>query len=210
MLNVPTYVINLRHRADRRTRVLHELGAAGVNLSHVRLVEAQRSMRNGAIGCAASHAFALSRFLFESDAPSCWMVEDDFQMKEPARIAELGPILLRHEEWDVMLLACNVPYAVAETSLPGVYRVHNAQTTSSYVVTRRYAPTLIRLFFEAAERMSSSALLFEKSAQKHFYAIDMAWKELQIRDRFFAVIPQLSHQTDSYSDVEQKDVSYGV
>lgn len=210
MINLPVYVINLRGRSDRRQQVLGELGSAGVNPAQIRLVEAQRSLRNGAIGCAMSHAFALSRFLFESDAPFCWIVEDDFQLKERERIAEIPPLLLAHDEWDVMMLACNTPYAVSGTSFTNVYRVHNAQTTSSYLVTRRYAPTLIRLFYESAERMSSSAMMFEKSIQKHFYAIDMAWKALQISDRFFAVIPQISHQRDSYSDVEQKDVSYGV
>jgi glycosyl transferase, family 25 len=210
VLNVPTYVINLRNRADRRNHVVGELQAAGVNIAQVRTVEAQRSLRNGAIGCAASHAYALSRFLYESDAPFCWIVEDDFQIKNRERLADLPAVLLAHEEWDVMLLASNVPYAVSGTTFAGVYRVHNAQTTSSYLVTRRYAPTLIKLFYDSAERMSTSALVVEKTAQKHFYAVDMAWKNLQISDRFFAFIPQLSHQMDSYSDVEQKDVSYGA
>lgn len=210
MIAVPIYVINLRHRADRKKSLLSHLSEIGVDSGHIRWVEAQRTLRNGAIGCAASHAFALSRFLFESDAPFCWIIEDDFRMNDKDRISEIGSIILRHEEWDVVLLASNVAYAIHASSITGAFRVHNAQTASAYLVTRRYAPTLIRLFFETAERISNSSLFMDKIAQKHFYALDIAWKDLQIRDRFLAMIPPLSHQCESFSDIEQKSVAYGV
>jgi GR25 family glycosyltransferase involved in LPS biosynthesis len=211
MIEIDVYVISLASRPDRREATLAELGRSGFTPDLVHIVDAHATPSNGAIGCAMTHAMALSRFLFESEGDWCLVVEDDFQCQDPVRLQrELPALLLGSDEWDVLMLASNTTVPVRPTRFAGVFRVLNAQTTSAYLVHRRYAPTLIKVFYESAHHMTELMLNLNFGLQKHFFAIDQAWKSLQIESRFLAFLPQLSIQRESYSDIENTVLSYGV
>jgi GR25 family glycosyltransferase involved in LPS biosynthesis len=201
-MNVDVFVINLPHRSDRKQLCLREIAELGFNGNLVRVIEGQYTPRNGAIGCAATHAFGLSRFLFESDASLCLVVEDDFAVDDKSAFRQsLAGVLTQPDEWDVLLVASKQAVPISATRFPNVYRVVNAQTTSAYLVTRKYAPTLIRVFYEAANNLSSAFLSLDDAPLRHLFALDMAWKPLQTTDCFLAFLPQLSYQRESYSDV---------
>ncbi len=79
------------------------------------------------------------------------------------------------------------------TPIANVYRVANAQTTSAYVVRRRYVPTLIEAFFKSAELFrvyGAVPTLTNYAMQTYLFAIDMIWKKHQISDRW-ACLPQV-------------------
>jgi GR25 family glycosyltransferase involved in LPS biosynthesis len=177
----------------------------------VQFQDAKYTPRNGAIGCALSQAFALSKFLFESNAEYCLIFEDDFEVLNPENFVDtLSGFLTSYEVWDVLLLASNLAVPISPHTHPNVFRVAHAQTASAYVVKRQYAPTLIKTFYEAAEYLSSRYLASDTKTQNYFYAIDMMWKPLQLKDNFYAFLPQLVRQRESYSDIENQRVSYGV
>jgi GR25 family glycosyltransferase involved in LPS biosynthesis len=183
----------------------------GINPDRVVRIPAQFSPSNGAIGCANSHAFALSRFLFESDSPSCLILEDDFYCDDPSSFNNgLRKIITAEFEWDVVLFASNVAVPIELSQTPNLFRVANAQTTSAYMVNRKFAPCLIKLFYECAETMSENTIGLNSAVFKHLSAIDIRWKELQIHEKFYAFLPPLSRQGESHSDIENKLTSYGV
>jgi len=209
-MNICTYILNLPHRSDRKKDCLLQISAAGLNEKFVHFIDAKYTPRNGAIGCSLSHAFALSKFLFETDAPFCLILEDDFEIKNPATFFnDLNCVILKKDFWDVLLLASNAAVGF-ETHIPKVYRAINAQTTSAYIVRREYAPTLIKVFYESANFLSQNFLQLENNIAKHFYALDMLWKHHQQYDKFMAFMPQLIHQRESYSDVENSVKDYKV
>ena len=182
-MNLDTYLINLPKRVDRKNEALLEIQQLQLNPELVRLVEAQYSPRNGVIGCAASHAFALSKFLFESDGPWCLVLEDDFFVKDKNDFKlKLEPLLTGEQSWDVLLLASNVAVPTESTSHPNVFRVINSQTASAYIVSRRYAPILIKEFFESAYLLSDTFRRFKNRSANMFYASDIIWKTLQLKD----------------------------
>jgi GR25 family glycosyltransferase involved in LPS biosynthesis len=77
---IPIYIISLKSRADRRKLLIDELNHIFTTLDQVVVVvDSLLTPRNGAIGCASSHAYALSRFMFETDSQCCLILEDDFQ-----------------------------------------------------------------------------------------------------------------------------------
>ena len=210
-MNLDTYLINLPKRVDRKNEALLEIQQLQLNPELVRLVEAQYSPRNGVIGCAASHAFALSKFLFESDGPWCLVLEDDFFVKDKNDFKlKLEPLLTGEQSWDVLLLASNVAVPTESTSHPNVFRVINSQTASAYIVSRRYAPILIKEFFESAYLLSDTFRRFKNRSANMFYASDIIWKTLQLKDRYYAFLPPLAIQRDSFSEIENRMVSYGV
>ena len=211
MVNIDTFVISLRHREDRRLEVLNQLSKLKFNPDSVQFLDAKYTLRNGAIGCAYSQAFALSKFLFDSNSEYCLVFEDDFEVINPDNFVDtLFGYLTNHDEWDVLLLSSNVAVPISSQVHPGVFRVAHAQTASAYLVKRHYAPTLIKTFYEAANYLSSRYLALDAKTQNYFYAIDMMWKPLQLEDNFYAFLPQLVRQRESYSDIENQRVSYGV
>jgi GR25 family glycosyltransferase involved in LPS biosynthesis len=211
MMNLDTYLINLPRRSDRRAEAMSEIRDLKLNPELVRVVDAQYSPRNGVIGCAASHAYALSRFLFESDGPWCLVLEDDFTVDNKNEFQKkLEPLLTSEQNWDVLLLASNVAVPTEATIYPNVFRVINSQTASAYIVNRRYAPVLIKEFYESAYLLSETFRRFKNRSANLFYASDMVWKSLQLKDRFYAFLPALAIQRESFSEIENRMVSYGV
>ncbi len=211
LLNCETYVINLLHRSDRMSECQAELLALNFNLNLVRFVQARRTLRNGLIGCGLSHAYALSRFLFESESDFCLILEDDFHVIDSEKFrAGLDAVLACVHDWDVVLLASNQAVPVANTQFEGVFRVHGAQTASAYLIRRGYAPKLLRLFYESADKLSELLVSMDKRAANYFYGSDMIWKTFQLHDRFLAFLPALCVQRKSFSDIEMHVVDHGV
>jgi GR25 family glycosyltransferase involved in LPS biosynthesis len=209
-MNICTYILNLPHRLDRKEECLALIKSSGINPDFVEFIEASYTPRNGAIGCAQTHAFALSKFLFETEAPFCLILEDDFQIKNPETfLHDLSPVVLKPNFWDVLLLSSNAALG-SKTEIPNIHKVINSQTCSAYLVTRDYAPSLIKVFYESANFLSKNLLTLENRIAKHFYAPDMLWKHNQQYDNFMAFLPQLIHQRESFSDIEGSVKKYGV
>ena len=211
MLNIDTYLISLKHRADRRSESLNEIQKINLNHDLVHVIDAQLSSRNGVIGAANTHAYALSHFLHFSDGEYCLIFEDDFSIGDPEKLHEdLRPLLQQPVDWDVLLLASIQAVPTERTRHANVFKIIYAQTCSGYLVTRKYAPTLIKTFYESAQHISYNYKRFPVRTSNHFYAFDMMWKPLQLEANFYAFLPQLVKQRDSFSEIENKFVSYGV
>jgi glycosyl transferase family 25 len=209
---IPIYVVNLKKREDRLHTTLLELqNIFDIKKVKVNLIEAQYSPRNGAIGCSSSHAFAISKFLHETDAPAGLFIEDDFQCLDPIYfINTLDKILSLPSKWDVALLAHNQAFKQAPTDHANIFKILNAQTTSAYIVNRVYAPNLIQLFFKSSNLLSTSVGHIENSNSNYLFALDMLWKNEQINNFFIAPFPPCSIQRESFSDIENRNVNYGV
>jgi hypothetical protein len=205
MFNLEIYVISLRHRLDRIASCREELANLEINHALVKYIPALLTPRNGIIGTATSHAYALSRFLYESDGEYCLVLEDDFQIKEKISFLQsLQQPLTVDSNWDVLLLASNGAVPITITEFPGVYRVIEAQTCFGYMVKRTYAPTLVKEFFDSSALISTIYPSFQGREANNFYAPDAMWKHLQLRDIFYAYLPQLITRRESFPDTENR------
>ena len=183
--------INLDHRTDRRAEIESEL--TKLSIPHERLSASSHAV--GAIGCTLSHIRALQRAL-ELDVDVLWVLEDDFVILNPnmQAIVESAP------DFDVFLGGFNGHC----THYQGQYaRVHNSQTTSCYIVKKRFIPTLLQTFQESLE-------CFQKDVNPHKYALDMYWKRLQPKSLWLTTPNRLGKQRKSYSDIEKRVTDYGV
>jgi glycosyl transferase family 25 len=211
MINIETFVISLSTQGDRRARTLMNLEGLKFNPALIRVVNAEYTASNGAVGCARSHANALCNFLLNSDADYCLVIEDDFECSDAKRFNNSINRLQQFERpWDVILLASNVAVPLEIYDGPDLYKVVNAQTTSSYLVRRKFAPELIKLFFDSAELLADSGGMLSNPTANYLFAIDMRWKELQPKSKFLAFLPQISFQRDAFSEIENRSVSYKV
>lgn len=210
-MNIDTYLISLESRKDRRDESLINLEEIGVNKKFINIINALYTPSNGAIGCAKTHAFALSSFLFYSDSDYCLIVEDDFAPVDIEKFKTgIKNVLTSDLDWDVVMLASNMAVPLEASTVSGLFKVINAQTASAYLVSRKFAPVLTRLFYESGNNNSQYLKILDRKTCNHFFAIDMIWKNLQLSNNFFAFLPQISVQRPSFSDIEKKLVNYGV
>lgn len=215
MLNEITLkIINLQHRSDRRLECLKELEMLGLNGDKEKIFFTAKHLPNlGARGCSLSHAMVLSDFLFNDDKPYIMVLEDDFSVRDNyGFVQSVNQVIKYSNYWDVYLLGHNQAIPISATQLPQVVKVINSQTTSGYVVGRLYASRLIENFYRSAELLRIYDVLPSpnKELSRHSICCDMLWKELQVKDRFWARLPSDVYQRQSHSDIENRMVDYKV
>ncbi|WP_341665491.1 hypothetical protein [Vibrio sp.] len=211
---VQLQIINLTHRTDRKAESVSELKKCGISIDDKSFFEAYYKPECGALGCSLSHGNLIAHYLSHSSSPYLLVLEDDFEVQEcELFLSSLERILDCSNEWDVFLLGNNqaIPIAMIDDQL-GFSRVINSQTASGYIVHRSFAIKLMSTFFESALGLEHSSKLPLKLNKlvSHHYCLDILWKKLQTEHRFATRLPSLIKQRASYSDIEMKNVDYGV
>lgn len=206
------YYINLDHRTDRKTELLSELSNIGIPDEKIVRISGVYIKDRGDVGCSKSHIIAIKKFI-ESGHDRCIVFEDDFEFIKKYPNLETYFIPLHKAEtdhgliWDVILFAAN-DVDSESTKYPFLKKIHNSQTASGYMVSKSYAPTLLKNFEEGVKLLEDS---YNTTAPKpENYAIDQYWKLLQKTDQWYLFEPKLGKQRKSYSDIEKGVVDYNV
>lgn len=197
--DIPIYVINLATRSDRLRETRAEFRRIG--LTKWARFDAQEN-ENGALGCSLSHASLLDQVAGpESVVMVC---EDDLEFLASGK--ELTQILedfQANSALDVLCLAFNLgskPFPINSR----LALTANSATTACYVAKARAIPLLKKSFLESANLIAEDKPLGLVAADQH-------WKRLQRAKLIFAVPRnRVARQRDSYSDIERREVSYGV
>ena len=211
---MPTYYINLANRTQRRAEIETELGAAELNYTRIKAFKSKRPI----LGCAISHVAALEAARrCASSARALLVFEDDFHFNGSSTavmrrvLLSLDMLERRNVTWHAILLAYNlVADARMNESLvehtPGLVRLRDARTTSAYMVHPTYVPQLLSLA-KASVRKLGEGMHMPSSR----YAMDVAWKRLMARDRWYRLVPRAGTQRAGISDIAQgKWHDYGV
>lgn len=192
-----TLFINLEERTDRLEHVLGEFRKLNIQATRYNANKAA----SGAIGCSISHIKCLE-IAKQNNWKYVFICEDDITFLEPETF--LKNLTKFHEydyDWDVVLAAGNnaPPYRKVNDCC---IQVHNCQTTTGYIVKNHYYDVLLENFRESLRN------LLKNPENNHEYAIDMYWKRLQQRDRWYMIIPPTVIQYACYSNVEKRNVNY--
>lgn len=201
-------IINLEHRTDRKEQVLKSLKQIeDVRIDETNFFKAHRDDINGALGCAISHFSILADFIKNTQFDYQIVFEDDVEFKRKIKIHDLLQSITG--KFDCFLFAHNT--AIATNNIDGKFsRVINAQTASGYIITRAFAPVLLNKFGESINNLLKYRNPDQKDVVNSLFAIDVLWKQLQINYNFLTTFPSMAFQRQSYSDIEKKDVNYGV
>lgn len=196
---IPVYFINLASRPDRLRETENELARMGI--SRWSRFDATKD-DNGALGCALSHAGLLEGL--DDCQPAVMVCEDDIEfLVEPEELRVLLEEFLGNPAIDVLCLAFAVT-AKGHAISSRLAVTSNTQTLACYVAK----PAAIRLlrtsFYESAQRIQEGKPLGRFAADQH-------WKKLQRRRLIFAIpLNRAARQRPSFSDIEGREVSYGV
>lgn len=177
------HYINLTRRPDRKEQMERELHTWGLIAQRYEAIDMPTKPE---LGCTLSHIGALS----QSTADYCLIFEDDFEfVQDPHPM--LKYLATEFHDWDVVMLSSNI--REAEPFNDRLIRVRYAWTASGYLIKKAYIPTLIACF---------------KSSTTE--PLDVLWRSLQQRDRWYACVPKIGKQRASFSDIQGQFVDYGV
>ena len=194
------YYINLDHRTDRNGEFLREMDKAGIPKEKIHRVSGVYDKERGLLGCAKSHIKVLEDFI-QKGYSKCIIFEDDFELVgDPSVIKSLTM------PFDVIMLSAN-EYNVQDSQYPGLKKVLDAQTTSGYMLSKEFAPTLLQNFKEGAPLIEAS---YNGKKYEARYAIDQYWKKLQPDSKWYMCSPKIGKQRKSFSDIQEGVVDYNV
>lgn len=204
------YYINLNKRTDRNTEFLECMNNLEVPLQKIQRIPGVYE-RLGCLGCTKSHILALETFL-ASENNTCIIFEDDFQYKNKETFwSTIQAVFDTKTLIDVLQLSYNHKYypeyyhIISDTEFPFLKKVHRTITSSSYVITRKFAPILLENLKESSELLSKHGRI-----NNNAYVLDVYWNKIQPTSNWYIISPALGHQRASYSDICQNYQEYGV
>ena len=193
-----THLINLEHRHDRLNHVKQELAKINVVGTRFNAIK----LTNGAVGCSMSHLKCLEEAK-HNGLPYVFVCEDDIQFLDPSLFLKNLGLFCESvkSDWDVLIISGNIcpPFdPIGDFCV----RLTNCQTTTGYIVQQHYYDTLIENYREGITKLLSD------TTNKREYAIDMYWKHLQSKDRWYMIVPPTVVQMEGFSDVEGRETNY--
>ena len=198
------YYINLNHRKDRLENITNELNKTNIEQKKIKRIPGIYMKDFGILGCAKSHCLALEAFLKSpQENKYCIIFEDDFQFTQEQSVVNelINKVFNNLKEFDVLMLSANILNG-QPCNHDFLTKIIDAQTLSGYAVNRKFASILLNNYRE------SIALLEKEGYKCHPYCFDIYMKRLQPFTKWYALNPRFGKQMDSYSDIENKVVSY--
>lgn len=205
------YYINLDHRIDRKKEFLDCMNDIQAPEDKIQRIPAIYEPNLGALGCTKSHILALETFI-ASGAKTCIIFEDDFQCKNKETFwSDVSQIFESVLPFDLVQLSYNHLYMpelyhqVSDTEYSFLKKVNKTICSSSYIITREFAPRLLENF-----RESSQLLAIHGNNNDTTYVLDVYWHSLQPKSEWYIISPSIGYQRASYSDVCKNFYDYGV
>jgi GR25 family glycosyltransferase involved in LPS biosynthesis len=197
------FYINLDKRTDRRAEIEDEL------VNKFKYTRAERFVgilyEPGIYGCTMSH-ICLLRKMIANDWNTMMVFEDDAQLLTSRESIDAHiTMFLQDDQLDILCIgnSCgdNKPYNEL------MNRCFNTQTTSCYVIKKKFVKTLLECYFQDP----SKALTLPEDSQElgqHIGYIDTSWFPLQQTHYF--MMPKIRQvlQRPSYSDIIHKMADY--
>jgi len=205
------YYINLDHRTDRKDCIEEEFKKINID-SFVR-ISAIYIPENGAKGCLASHIKVLETAPSDNDA--IWICEDDIEFKVDRETLDIHIKEFIESDADILCLGYNS--RIEQEYSPLLNRTKDVQTTSSYIVKTKFRKILLEFWKSLYTSMelgidhdSKEIYINLDVFKNHYESTDQSWKVLQQSHIFVIPKTRCVIQRPSYSDIEQRDVEYGV
>ena len=192
-----TYVINLESRKDRLQHAINEFNK--LNVIPIRFNAIKTG--TGAIGCTLSHIKCLE-IAIEEGLENIFICEDDITfLNSELFLNNLNKFNKKIKDWDVLIIGGNVvkPYREIDNCC---LRIVNCQTTTGYIVNKQYYKVLLQNFRDGVKQLIQNPNLIKK------YAIDIYWKNLQVKDKWYMIYPLTVTQYENYSDIEEGITNY--
>ena len=185
--------INLDRRKDRRAQMEAECERMGLQMERFSAIPHETI---GLVGCGLSHLNVLKQAKQQS-LKNVLILEDDFQFSVSREELEkrVEELFTYKPDFDVCMFTYFELESEPETTdcPPTLRKVKSASTAACYIVNEHYYGALI-------EVLQYAMPLLEATNHHWVFANDQVWKELQKKDNWVCVVPEVGHQREGYSD----------
>jgi GR25 family glycosyltransferase involved in LPS biosynthesis len=173
---IPTYIINLKERTDRKQHVVNEVTKIP-KLSYT-IVDA---IRDNTGTCFASHLKCI-QLAKDNKLPYVLILEDDcIFTTECVDVLNTAINELQSIEWDMLYLGANLN-AHAYSFSKSLIKLSGAYTTHAYMVHERFYDTILNLNLDVE--------------------IDVCYSKLMTKHDIFMCDPIIAYQLPSHSDIQ--------
>lgn len=180
MNNIPILYINLKSRKDRNKEIINELNKYNLKGERVEAIKED----DGYIGCALSHIKCLD-LAIERNYEEVIILEDDFIFLQNPNKLNLNI------DYDIFLLGGTIYKSEKENNFN---RVKDASRTEGYIIKKHYYNILKKCFNKSVKNLLKK--------HQHKYKLDILWKELQVKDKFyFNNLGLIGGQRAGHSDI---------
>jgi GR25 family glycosyltransferase involved in LPS biosynthesis len=206
------FYINLENRKERMEHFLSEIPKLCVDPTKVVRIDAIQN-KLGSLGCTQSHCKALEEFNANPEWTTCAIFEDDYTFRNAdveSNNARLRTCFTAQPDWDCVILAYNPHpkgFVGIDTATQGIKRVKFTQTTSGYCVKKPFSTKLLKAFRQSASLQET----FDPSKAARpprAHCMDIYWNILTKDNAWYALVPALGYQYESFSDIEKRVTSY--
>ena len=173
---IPTYIINLKERTDRKQHIITELTKIP-QLSYTIVKAIQDSTRT----CFASHLKCI-QLAKDNKLPFILILEDDCIFTSDC-IDILNTLVdeLHQINWDMIYLGANLN-APAYSFSKSLVKLSGAYTTHAYMVHERFYDTILNLTLD--------------------FEIDVCYSKLMANHNIYMCDPMIAYQLPSHSDLQ--------
>ena len=197
------YFINLESREDRRKHIdnLKKQYPFFKNIQRFNAIK----HTNGAIGCTQSHIECLKK-LKNTQNEFCLLVEDDFCIFNKhnfKNFIQLFNIIKKDTQWDLITFTpiSRIVKDYEPLKQYNIKRTFDTQTTTAYIIRKRFIPILISAFEFGVTKM-------EEGGKPILYTADRIWKPLQKKHIFLYYQHVFAGQLPGISDIENRVTNY--
>lgn len=207
--NTILYQINLDRRTDRWAECQANHQAMGFAPGEIRRISAVPDENFGLVGCTRSHIKAMTEFFVQERAEYGLFLEDDFDFVMPKTEIQqkLQELQQRGLDFDVILLAGTHAISL-NVGMPHVEKLMDARSCCAYLIRRSYISTLVPCFMDSVSDLERYRYASPREAFVHWFALDMVWRNLQKKHKWFIFHPMAGYQRPSYSDLENRHTDY--
>jgi hypothetical protein len=197
------YYINLDHRLDRKTEFLSEMEKMNYPTDKIVRISGVYDKERGHLGCSLSHIKTLQQFI-ESPHKNCIVFEDDFEFIQDTQTinALFGKFFDNNIDYDVCMLSANAFDIKPIHKYDFIKKVNYAQTTSGYMLSKRFAPILLANFKEGIVKLKQS---YDEGTPENShnskFAVDQYWGSLMPYSKWYLFEPKMGDQRVSFSDI---------
>ena len=188
------YCLNLDSRDDRWQQCLQQFQKHNLTVERVSAINGHKlnlnipGVKPGAIGCSLSHQLAI-RLARQNQYNSVMILEDDVEFADDLQQQFSEYVNQMPDNWDIIYFGGNHQNPIIPVSA-NVSRIQFSY--AAHAVAFRH--TVYDMLLEFSSNLQ--------------VAVDVAFAHAQYRSNAFVFTPHLAWQRDSFSDIEQTDVSY--
>jgi glycosyl transferase family 25 len=162
-------------------------------------------LKDGRLGCSISH-LKLLEMAKEKRLDYIVIIEDDIQFTKPeeynSMLVEFNSFMQQTNlDYDVLMIAGNLRGPVSHLS-KFIYRVFNSFVAAGYIVKKHYYDTIIQNYREGIYK------LLQNPNSRGMYEVDVYWKKLQAKDRWYIFMPRTVTQLPNFSTIENRYADY--